>query len=161
MDDPQLAPPERASVWGRELFAHLTEHTQREGAMLTEYAAVAEATESQALKYVINLLLEDERRHHRYFNELASSLKSEAELSATAPVVPRLDLDRANPTELRETTKLLLDHEKSDAKELERLRKELRDVKDTTLWALLVDIMLHDTEKHIAILRFVQQHTPK
>jgi bacterioferritin (cytochrome b1) len=74
-------------------------------------------------------------------------------------VVPRLDLDRVDRTELRATTDLLLEHEKADAKELERLRKELRDVKDTTLWALLVDIMQRDTEKHIAILRFVQKHT--
>ena len=128
--------------------------------MLNEYAAIAEATESKALNYVINLLLDDERRHHRYFNELASSLKSESELSGDDPVVPRLDLDRVDRAELRETTERLLEHEKSDAKELERLRKELRDVKDTTLWGLLVDIMLRDTEKHIAILRFVEQHTP-
>jgi rubrerythrin len=131
------------------MFEHLTEHTRREGAMLSEYAAIAEATESKALQYVINLLLEDERRHHRYFNELAASLKSEAELSA----------DRVERAELRETTDRLLEHERADAKELDRLRKELRDVKDTTLWGLLVDIMRRDTEKHIAILRFVQQHT--
>ncbi len=142
------------------MFDHLTDHTRQKGAMLSEYAAIAEATESKALSYVINLLLEDERRHHRYFNELASSLKSESELSGDDPVVPRLDLDRVDRAELRETTDRLLEHEKSDAKELERLRKELHDVKDTTLWGLLVDIMVRDTEKHIAILRFVQQHTP-
>jgi hypothetical protein len=158
MDEPTI-PPRGASVWERQMFEHLTEHTRREGAMLSEYAAIAEATESKALQYVINLLLEDERRHHRYFNELAASLKSEAELSADDPVVPRLDLDRVDRTVLRATTDRLLDHEKADAKELERLRKELRDVKDTTLWGLLVDIMQRDTEKHIAILRFVQQHT--
>ena len=128
--------------------------------MLSEYAAIAEATESKALNYVINLLLDDERRHHRYFNELALSLKSESELSGDDPVVPRLDLDRVDRVELRETTERLLEHERADAKELERLRKELRDVKDTTLWGLLVDIMFRDTEKHIAILRFVEQHTP-
>lgn len=140
------------------MFEHLIDHTRREGAMLDEYAAIAEVTESKALKYVIDLLLEDERRHHRYFDELALSLKSDAELSAEEPVVPRLDFDRIDRADMRETTQRLLDHEKSDAKELEHLRKELRDVKDTTLWGLLVDIMQRDTEKHIAILRFVQQH---
>ena len=142
------------------MFEHLTEHTRREGAMLNDYAEIAATTESKALSYVINLLLEDERRHHRYFNELALSLKSESELSGDDPIVPRLDLDRVDRTELLETTERLLEHEKADAKELERLRKELHDVKDTTLWGLLVDIMLRDTEKHISILRFVQQHTP-
>jgi rubrerythrin len=155
-----MVPPRGASVWERQMFEHLTEHTAHEGAMLQEYAAIADSTESKALRYVINMLLEDERRHHRYFNELAASLKSEAELSAEDPIVPRLDLDRVDRADLRETTRRLIEHEKSDAKELERLRKELGDVKDTTLWALLVDIMSRDTEKHIAILRFVEQHTP-
>jgi rubrerythrin len=159
MEEP-MAPPRGASVWERQMFEHLTEHTSREGAMLQEYAGIAATTESKALQYVINLLLEDERRHHRYFNELAASLKSEAELSAEDPVVPRLDLDRVERADLRETTERLLEHEKADHKELERLRKELRDVKDTTLWGLLVDIMVRDTEKHIAILKFVQQHAP-
>jgi rubrerythrin len=142
------------------MFDHLTQHTSREGAMLSEYAALAESTESNALRYVINMLLEDERRHHRYFNELAMSLKSESELSSEEPVVPRMDFDRLDRDDLRDVTERLLDHEKSDAKELERLRKELRDVKDTTLWGLLVEIMMRDTDKHISILKFVHQHAP-
>jgi len=128
--------------------------------MLGEYARVAESTESKSLKYVIDILLEDERRHHRYFNDLASSLKSEAELSGDDPVVPRLDFDRVGREELRDTTDRLLDNERDDLKELQRLRKELHDLKDTTLWRLLVDIMIHDTEKHIDILKFVEHHAP-
>ena len=48
--------------------------------------------------------------------------------------------------------------EARDARELKRLQRELRDVKDTTLWSLLVDLMQRDTQKHIAILRFVRKH---
>lgn len=61
------------------MFTYLTEHMRREGAMLEEYVAIAEGTESKALEYLVNLLVEDEHRHHRFFSELASSLKSEAE----------------------------------------------------------------------------------
>lgn len=161
MEQPSLSPPVRASVWELEMFEHLTQHTRQEGAMLEEYAAIARDTESKALRYVINLLLEDERRHHRYFMELATSLKSDADLTGDDPVVPWLDLDRVDRAELRSTTDRLLEHEKSDARELKRLRKELRDLDDTTLWGLLVDVMVRDTEKHIAILRFVRQHAPK
>jgi ferritin len=160
MESSPLSPPIGASALERKLFEHLTEHTSREGAMLGEYAAIAETTESNALRYVVNLLLEDERRHHRYFNELALSLKADAELDPQEPVVPRLDFDRVDRADLLEVTERLLEHEKADAKELQHLRKELRDLKDTTLWALLVDIMVRDTEKHIAILKFVQQHAP-
>jgi hypothetical protein len=31
-------------------------------------------------------------------------------------------------------------------------------VKDSSLWSLLVELMQRDTQKHIAILRFVTKH---
>lgn len=153
-----MSSPLRASVWERKMFDHLVNHTRREGAMLAEYVEAAEGTDSKAFAYLINLLMEDERRHHRFFNDLASSLKTDSELSGEEPVIPWLDLDRIERTELVRMTKELLDHERSDAAELRRLRKELRDVEDTTLWSLLVDIMERDTDKHIAILKFVIDH---
>jgi hypothetical protein len=55
-------------------------------------------------------------------------------------------------------TDQLLQKEQADAQELKRLRRELRDVKDTSLWGLLVDVMERDTQKHIAILRFAKRH---
>jgi rubrerythrin len=140
------------------MFTYLTEHTRLEGAMLEEYVATAEGTPSKALAYLVNLLVEDEHRHHRLFNQLASSLKSEAELSGVEPVIPRLDLKLVDSADLLATTRRLLEHEQSDAAELKRLHKELRDLQDTTLWGLLVEIMQRDTEKHIAILRFVAHH---
>ncbi len=140
------------------MYTYLTEHTRLEGAMLAEYVATAEGTESKALAYLVNLLVEDEHRHHRFFNDLAASLKSEAELSGVDPVIPRLDLRLVDSADLLATTRRLLEHEQSDAVELKRLHKELRDLQDTTLWGLLVEIMQRDTEKHIAILRFVADH---
>jgi rubrerythrin len=140
------------------MFTYLTQHTRLEGAMLEEYVNTAEGTPSKALKYLVNLLVEDEHRHHRFFNELASSLKSEAELSGVEPVIPRLDLRLVDSADLLATTKRLLEHERSDAAELKRLHKELHDLQDTTLWGLLVEVMQRDTEKHIAILRFVEEH---
>ena len=158
MEDASPSPPVGASVWDRQMFTYLTEHTRREGAMLEEYVATAEGTKSKALTYLINMLVEDEHRHHRFFNELASSLKSEAELSGVEPVIPRLDLRVVDSADLLATTRRLLEHEQSDAAELKRLHKELRDLQDTTLWGLLVEVMQRDTEKHIAILRFVADH---
>ena len=52
----------------------------------------------------------------------------------------------------------LIAQEKRDADELHRLAKELRDVKDTTVWQLLVRLMEMDTAKHIEILKFVRKH---
>ncbi|MDW3216271.1 MAG: hypothetical protein R8G01_19935 [Ilumatobacteraceae bacterium] len=155
MEDETMKPPVGASVWESELFSYLIDHTKNEGKILEEYVSVAETTDSKALAYLINLLVEDERRHHRYFTELASSLKTEAELTRADPVIPRLDLDQVDSADLLEVTHRLLKHERADAKELKRLQKELHDLQHTTLWVILVEIMKHDTDKHIAILKFV------
>lgn len=147
-----------ASVWERQIYDVLTSHVTKERGLLEDYMAAAAKTESDALGYLVDLLIEDEKRHHRVFNELAASLKSESELSAGKPVVPRLDFNASNAAAVRYTVKMLLANEREDARELKQLKKSLRDVEDTTLWGLLVDLMERDTAKHIAILKFVEKH---
>ncbi len=152
------APPIGASRWERDIYVHLTEHVIREQALLEEYVNAAVKTDSKALAYLINLLVEDERRHHILFRQLAQSLKSAAELKQETPDVPRMDLGRENRAEVLEVTERLLECEMSDRRELKRLQREVSDVKDTTLWGLLVELMERDTDKHIAILRFARRH---
>lgn len=158
--DMSAEPPVGASVWERDLFEHLTSHGRMEGAILEEYRRAAEGSSSRAMTYLVNILIEDELRHHRMFAELAQSLKSDAELSGD-PVIPRMDFDRVDGAAVLEVTERLLQREKKDSEELKRLHRELRDVDDTTLWGLLVDLMRRDTEKHIAILQFAKRHTKR
>jgi rubrerythrin len=147
------------SAWERDLFAHVTSHVQAERGLLEQYSAVAEQTQSHAFRYLVNLLIEDEIRHHRIFTELADSLKTAALLGSEEPIVPYMDFDRADGAAVLDGTNQLMENEEHDARELKRLQHEIRDVKDTSLWGLLVDLMQRDTQKHIAILRFVREHT--
>ncbi len=162
MNNPLVGDPQdvlhSGSVWERDLYAMLASHVAKERGLLEEYVEAAKGTQSDALGYLVNLLIEDEKRHHRVFNELAASIKSEAELSADKPVVPRMDFRSANATAVVDVAHRLLENEKDDARELKALKKTLHDVEDTTLWGLLVDLMERDTEKHIAILSFVEKH---
>jgi rubrerythrin len=140
------------------MFEHLTTHARVEGQMLDGYLAAAESSNSKAFAYVVGMLVDDERRHHRYFSDLAKSLKADAELGGEEPVVPHLDFHHADREALLELTRQLIANEETDAVELKRLRKEMRDLEDTTLWALLVDTMQLDTAKHLTLLRFVERH---
>jgi len=158
MTDMTTTPPVGASPWDRDLWTHLTSHVEAERDLLEEYSAVAEQSKSKAFTYLVKLLIEDEVRHHRIFTELARSLKTEAELRSD-PIIPNMDFVRADRAAVLDATKRLLANEEQDARELKRLQRELREVKDTSLWSLLVDLMQRDTQKHIAILRFVKKHT--
>lgn len=146
-----------ASPTDRALHAHLTHHIKAERALLEEYAQIAERTQSKAFRYLVNLLIEDERRHHAIFSELADSVESLALMKSTEPAVPLMDFARSDPAEVLESTERLLEHEREDAHELKRLHREIRQSKETSLSGLLVELMERDTEKHIAILRFVQK----
>jgi rubrerythrin len=161
MDTEVQEPPVGASVWEADLYRLLTTHIAKERGMLEEYAAAAKTTGSHALEYLVDLLIEDEKRHHRVFAELASSLKSESELAAEQPVVPRLDFSRRNAEAVLDASGRLLDNERDDLHELKSLKKTLRDVEDTTLWSVLVDVMIRDTEKHIALLTFVEKQAKR
>jgi hypothetical protein len=156
MTDASSAGP---SAWERDLYAHLTTHVEGERGLLQQYRSAAEASPSKALRYLVDLLIEDEIRHHRIFTDLAESLKNDALLKNTDPAIPYLDLNQTSDREaVIDLTDELLQREQADAQELKRLRHELRDVKDTSLWELLVEVMERDTQKHIAILRFAKKH---
>jgi hypothetical protein len=157
MSDEAVGPPAGASVWEHDMFEHLTAHARREGRLLDGYLKAAEQSQSKAFTYVVGLLVEDERRHHRHFGDLAQALKADAELSDADQTVPRLDFQQSDREAILALTREMIAGEEADALELKRLRKELRDVEDTTLWALLVDTMQLDTAKHLTMLRFIER----
>ncbi|MCU0260378.1 MAG: hypothetical protein MUE78_05115 [Ilumatobacteraceae bacterium] len=158
-DETSDLPPD-ASQWERDLYRHLTHHTRNEGKLLAEYVQVAQGTESKALSYLLDLLVQDEHRHHAIFDALAHSMKAQTELDPD-PEVPLLDFHKVDTTELLAQTRTLLEHEREDQKELKRLHKELHDMEHTSLWGLLVELMQRDTEKHIAMLEFVERHATR
>jgi rubrerythrin len=151
--------PAGASVWERDLWDLLTKHVREEKHLLVTYSTLADETRSEAFAYLVNLLVEDEIRHHRIFAELAASLKIQAELGGESTIIPSMDFANADAAGVLEATEQLLGREEQDLRDLKRLENELHDVKDTTLWSLLIDLMQRDTQKHIAILRFARDHT--
>ena len=154
MKDASSAGP---SAWERDLHSHLTTHVEIERGLLEKYRDAAAGSSSKALEYLVNLLIEDEIRHHRVFIQLAESLESSALRPGEEPSIPHLDFNRENQQAVLELTDELLEKEEEDVKELKRLQRELREVKDTSLWSLLVDLMERDTQKHIAILKFAKK----
>jgi hypothetical protein len=151
-----------ASVWEQKLYEHLTSHTVTEGAILAEYQQLAQdESVSKAFRYAARLILDDERRHHQQFNDLAESIRQLSELRVEDEPIPSLAGLRRDRERILETTTRLLEVEKEDAAQLRALAKELRDVRDTTLWGLLVELMQLDTDKHIKILTFIRDHATR
>jgi len=146
-----------ASVFEQELYDHLTSHAEGESDALRRYQELAGTTSSKAFRYLAELILEDERRHHRMLEALAETVRVSAELRGDEPPIPYLDLHKDREAIL-EATEQLLAIEKEDERELKRLAREMRDFKDTTLWELVLEIMRADNAKHRKILKFIKHH---
>jgi len=151
-----------ASVWEQQLFDYVEDHVQTEAAILDEYQRLAEdQSGSPAFRYLARLILDDERRHHQMFEDLAESVRQMAEMRLEDEPIPPLHGLRADRERIRAVTERLLATEHADAKELKQFEKRLREVRDTTLWALLVELMQADTAKHIKILSFIRDRAEK
>jgi rubrerythrin len=146
----------RLSEWEARLLRHFREHTETEGAMLETYAELAERSPDEFIRYLLTMLLDDETRHHRMFQELANSVVGAGNVTRIEPDIP-LITHISDPVELRDLTAKLLRLEEEDQRELHRLHKELKLVRKTTLWDLLISLAERDTEKHRLILEFVHR----
>jgi len=142
------------SVWEAEVLEHVTQHARAEGELLSAYRRLGEESKAEWVQYVSGIVEEDEVRHHRFFEELANALRAPVErgLGESVPFVTNV----ADPAALLEATERLLEAEKRDVKELKRMSRRLRSMRGVSLWPLLVEVMLCDTEKHMGILRFVR-----
>ncbi|MCW2968321.1 MAG: hypothetical protein JWM71_2093 [Solirubrobacteraceae bacterium] len=140
-----------------ELLGTLRAHGANEDALLEAYRHVAVTDPDDGVRFLAQLIIDDEERHHRLLAEMASRVESWAKEVSLGSAIPGLSprVDKA----FLEATRLLMSREREDAKELRRLRRELHSVPKTSLLPLLVELMLHDTAKHIEMLRFVRTYT--
>ena len=149
-------PPAGMSVMERELFDHLVRHLDAENQLIDDYEKLA-AQAGGHVAYLLRLIIEDEQRHHRLFEEWCNSLRSDAEFRPVEPQVPYLG-SAAEPGEVKTVIDRFLAVERADRKDLARLRKQVRDQRDLTLWDVLLEVMDLDTQKHIAMLQFLERH---
>ena len=141
----------------RKIADHLTRHIEDESALLATYEQVGAASESEHIRYLVELIAEDERRHHRLLIEMLNRLDSDAVLRELPDSTPRIGRPNGSP-ELRLLTKQLLAVERRDARDLRKLKRELKPRRKTTLFGLIVELIELDTKKHTRILRFILAH---
>jgi hypothetical protein len=145
-------------TWETRLLDHFAEHVATEALVLDSYEDLARSAGSAYVEYLVRLIADDERRHHRIFTEITNTLRSQMGGSADAPQVPGV-ADAPTGDEFLAVTERFIEMERRDAVELERLRGELQAVGDTGLWGLLVDMMHLDTQKHLRILHFIRDRS--
>ena len=144
-------------AWERDIYEHVASHGQVEGEILEEYQALAgEEDISPAFTYLAWMILEDEVRHHRLFDELAETMGQMGDETSGPAPIPTLHGFHQDRIRIKRLTDRLLKAERDDLAELKDLSKRLKEFDKVTLWGLLIDLMLDDTKKHIKILKFIR-----
>lgn len=133
------------------ILQHLTEHLAGEAEILTEYRALA-ASPDPPVRYLAQLILEDEERHHRILTELANQFRSSASLVEQAPHVPWLTKPTDRHT-LARSVRRLRRFERHDLRQLRKLARRLRPIRGDSLDPVLVATLEMDTLKHLRYLR--------
>lgn len=150
-----VARPSGLTKWEREIFDHIDSHVTSERELITEYAKWADDASDSYVRYLVDMIVTDETRHHQMLLELANSLRSAVEFLDHEPQAPRVS-HVMDEHDLLELTNRFIAVEEHDARDLKRMRKHLRSARDVTLWPLLVELMEIDTDKHLRILRFIR-----
>ena len=145
-----------ATPWDEELLTHFADHLAGEQELLMEYATIRDSG-PEHVRYLVDLIMADEQRHHQTFQELVNRVRSDIDFRDYEPKVPYIGSPGENRAALLEATERMLAFEHADQRSLHRLQKELRPVRRTTLFSLLVELMELDTKKHVAILEFLQR----
>jgi rubrerythrin len=149
--------PSGLSVWERDVYQLLVDHVAKESEVLGRYDDLL-ADSTGHVRFLLELIAEDEARHHSVFEQWAETFRGFATLVEPGPDgVPNMVPER-DPQRLVEALEALLDLEKDDAKQLKDLEKRFKDFRHTTIWPLLAELMALDTQKHIQILEFLLDH---
>jgi hypothetical protein len=148
--------PAGLSVFEREVYELLVDHVAKESAVVDEYDELLERSTGH-VRFLLDLIIQDELRHHRVYEEWAETFRSFASFVEPPDGVPNL-VQEAEPERLIAALEKLLALEKEDAKQLKDLEKRFKDFRRTTVWPLLAELMAIDTEKHIRILEFLLHH---
>lgn len=145
--------PHDLSEFDRELIGHLETHVESEKGVIELYDTLAD-DEHPYVAFVAKMIGEDEARHHRLFVDWIESIKALAELRQVADGIPHVDHHAVDPETVVLVDRLLA-FERQDLAAARSLRHEIREVKTSTLWGLLMDVVIADTKKHIHLLKFL------
>jgi rubrerythrin len=141
--------------WWVQIAHAFSAHVRDERYVLSRYEELAASTSDPGTRFLLELILEDERRHHALFERLGASATSPPGEGAV-PAAPRPEPEQV--PELLAQTRRFLEIENEDAAALKSLARDLKPGTRETMWKLLVEVMQLDTEKHIRVLEYLRHH---
>lgn len=131
-------------------------HEGHEREFLNRYKEVADKSKSRLIKFLLQLIISDEEKHHAVTHAMVSTLEGSLRWTKPEDAIGNLRAGEEEKEELLKLTGDFIRVEKDGIKEYKKLIKECRDYYHG-VFGLLLDTMIQDSEKHIRILQFLQK----
>jgi rubrerythrin len=139
-----------------ELLRILDAHVGGETEHIDAYRKLAHEIADPVVAVLMDLVIEDEERHHDLLRRMASRLRNDIEATRAEDALPYASRapDGRHGEELAAVVEGYARDETTSAHEMRHLAKDARSLYGGLL-GLLLDTMADDSEKHERIMRFV------
>ena len=145
--------PEFSAV--QRLMHEFQTHESDEARWVAIYQKLAHESEDPLIRFLLNLIIADEERHHKIIRHIVSGLKDELAWTRSETVAAKPPEQDKGAKDLSETVERLLAVERDGIGEYEKLVKTTEGFHQD-LFGMLCRIMIQDSLKHIGILDFLK-----
>ena len=139
----------------QRLINEFKTHESDEERWLSIYKKIADKSDDPLIRFLLNLIIADEERHHQVISGMITGLKDDLGWTRPEKVVTRKNRGAKRSKELLQMVERFLEAERTGIKECEKLSK-VSERFHQELCALLCRTMVHDSAKHIDILDFLR-----
>lgn len=131
-------------------------HEAREKEFSHRYGEIAEKSKSPLVKFLLHLIITDERKHHEITHAMLSTLRGSLNWSRPKDAIQGFGDIGDEKGELLSLTEEFIRLEKEGIAEYKKLTKESKGYY-RDLFVLLFASMIRDSEKHAEILEFLHK----
>lgn len=147
-DGPEISEVER-------LANEFEAHESQERMFLERYKELAAQSESRMVKFLLEMVVADEEKHHAITRSMTATLRGDLNWTKPADAINGLYELKADKAKLLPLTEAFIAVEKEGINEYRALIKESKGYY-RDLFGLLFHTMIRDSEKHVEILEFLR-----
>lgn len=131
-------------------------HESEERKFTRRYKEIAEKSKNPLVKFLLELIISDEEKHHAVTHAIVSTLKGSLSWTRPEDAITGLYELAEEKDELLRLTEDFIQLENDGIKEYKNLMKECNHYY-RGLFTLLLKTMIDDSEKHVEILEFLRK----
>ena len=150
-------PDEREISVFERMLEQFVAHEQHEQVFVKEYGKIVKGLDNPLVKFLLQLIISDEEKHHALVRTIASGLRKDLEWLKEGADMPKLgSLSPDQRDELLSLTAELIKAEEETIGQFQALMRKSEGYRKG-LPTLLIKTIIHDSEKHLMILEYIDE----